>query len=404
MLRKKHGLGRLTSPRYKCLECWNLTLHDERSLKEHFQLCHRMTLDSYTNQYAAEIVKAVTVKTIEEKVRDLAAATKKRKAAAVANALPDQQSKMPKIAEAALPECAQDQESRMARYSAVIEGVVSQHSGEQSEIKAVDTREKLRSPLAQEEPRQQPIPAQHPKCAAANVKPKRPGNAEGQGQVTPFILFSVQRRRELKENNHAQPLTQQEIMKSLGAEWKALSEADKEPYKKEAERTNLTRQPKFAAYTLWRRKMAQENPVVPARELDKMLRQQWRVLSEEEKKPFMEAAKLAMKKSSMENPAASTTAAEGGEHSHTASERPASERATVASTAASDEKPKEVWFLKPMVPRPPVLPTAAACGLTRDKAGAQKKVEKEVIKLVVRRKNSPNNSWISTVPFNTKVE
>ena len=44
-------------------------------------MCHRMTLESYTNLHAAEIVKTVIVKTIEEKVRGLegAAVTKKRK-------------------------------------------------------------------------------------------------------------------------------------------------------------------------------------------------------------------------------------------------------------------------------------------------------------------------------------
>ena len=84
-------------------------------LRDHFDLCHKMTLDAYTIRHAAEIAKTVVVRTLEEKVKSLgeAAATKKRKVDADHSSNP----KRPKLG------AAESEESQKAVIESVAAGL-----------------------------------------------------------------------------------------------------------------------------------------------------------------------------------------------------------------------------------------------------------------------------------------
>ena len=84
-------------------------------LRDHFDLCHKMTLDAYTIRHAAEIAKTVVVRTLEEKVKGLgeAAATKKRKMEADHSSNP----KRPKLG------AAESEESQKAVIESVAAGL-----------------------------------------------------------------------------------------------------------------------------------------------------------------------------------------------------------------------------------------------------------------------------------------
>ena len=188
-----------------------------------------MTLDSYTNLFAAEIAKTVIVKTIEEKVRGLgeAAATKKRKMM-LGNADPNSNPKKPKC-EATLPNEAK--KAKQSRIDAVIEGVIVQSMGQMNE--AMIIQQNLLQLL--------PLPPQQSKKVAADpddtpdIEFLKPTSVEGQRRVTAYTLWSKRRKERMIQEGDAQSLTSP-IPERLRAEWKALPKAEKEVLQKEAKR------------------------------------------------------------------------------------------------------------------------------------------------------------------------
>ena len=371
-----------------------MNIHDGKELEDHFHLCHRMTLDSYTNLHAAEIVKTVIVKTLEEKVIALGetVATKKRKMM-LGNADLNSNPKMPKL-EATVSNAAK--EAAESRIEAVIEEVIAQSMGPTEEAMNIQ---------------QQQQPPQQSKNVAADPNPTpviesdNPKSVDGQRRASAYTLWLKSKERKSRS--------------ALLAEWKALPKAEKEILQREAKRVNnMNGHTQVAtsvnAYNLWAKqqmtKVAQDNPGEIHKELCKRLGAQWRALSEADKKPYIEAAKMS---------------AEGKNEEINGNK---SSKEDPARKESFDGKPKENLvskFKKPLLPTTP----PAFSSTSRQGPSQQNRVESShrivqpdpserdrysgadsclppsssVPKLVFRRNDSPTKSWgISAV--NSKAD
>ena len=264
-----------------------LIIHNGKELTDHFNICHRMTLESYTNLHAAEIVKTVIVKTIEEKVRGLegAAVTKKRKVMAD----PNSNQKVPKLVATASSVAKKAAELRM---EAVIEGVVVQSMGPTDEAMNIQQQQEPSLP-----PQQLKNCSTDPNSTSVFENEKSKKSVEGQRRVTAYTLWSKWRKERMIQQGGAQSLT------SPWIEWKAVPKAEKEVWQKEAKSVNnlngqtQVRPPALNAYMTWasqhRAKLAQENPEENSQQVSKRLGAQWKSLSEGDKKPYIEAAKMS---------------------------------------------------------------------------------------------------------------
>ena len=346
-----------------------------------------MNVESYTILYAAEIVKTVIVKTVEEKVSALAAATKKRKMM-LGNADPASNPKMPKL-EAPVSKAAEN--STESKMEAVIEGVIDDF--------------KQKPPI---------LPPQQSKNVSLDPNPvtadDNPRNVEGQrrARATAYTLWSKW-QKERKSGN------------SLLSEWKALPKAEKELWQKEAKRVNnmngLTQVPtSLNAYLLWqnqqRTKVAQENPGESYQDITKRLGAQWKALSDSDKKPYMEAAKMSAEGESKEM-----------NRSKSFKEEPVRKE-------SSEANPKGNFQLnlvrKPLPPTTtPAITSTSGHGPSKQyrAGGAQKTAQKNPLemdrnsgadlslptsslpKLVFRRNKSPNKTWdISALNYKADIQ
>ena len=367
-----------------------MNIHDGKELEDHFHLCHRMTLDSYTNLHAAEIVKTVIVKTLAEKVIALGetAATKKRKMM-LGNADPISNPKMPKL-EATVSNAVK--EAAESRIEAVIEEVIVQSMGPTEE--AMNIQQQQQPPQQSNNVGADPNPT--PVIESENQK-----SVDGQRRASAYTLWLKSKERKSRT--------------ALSAEWKALPKAEKEILQREAKRVNnMNGHTQVAtsvnAYNLWakqqRTKVAQDNPGEDHKELYKRLGAQWRALSEADKKPYIEVAKMS---------------AEGKNGNNSSKEDPARKE-------SFDGKPKENFvfkFKKPLLPTtPPACSSTSKQGPSQQNRveSSHKTVQPEppekdrysgadsclptsssVPKLVFRRNDSPTKSWgISAV--NSKAD